>query len=696
MNDRKQSILAVIIAHNEVEYVKLGVQILLGELKAAKSEILVVDNYSDDGLQEWLLQQGQVSYIICDEKMEGYGPILEVVRNQFLGERDLLVLRANYFFTPGSIEYMQTALYSREDIAAVGPIGNRLPGEQKCFPGNTYAEAVDFQSHLKDEIFETAYLDMDVMLLKGSTVKELEIDQMIPQAALRGYMKNVLKHGFCFAIAKQAVCFALGQTDDEPYRVLDPEIYKQEKIHQLLYSFGDITYRGIYLYKYLEPDILVGINNHNKFQNTKRNIGILMWSSDEIEFSTDEEADRTRETIQSLPQKEVLFVSLLARRLFQGEFVHTAMESYISSLDSEKYLDIEYVANLISDSQINIPTKNRYPILSSTIHKIYGIEEVDKREILEFLWMNFIHPIEQTLEIKFEEDVLSHCLYKASYILKTRNAFIQFYKKVIDRVKPKVIIYSHGQDMYLAHLRDVTLELGIPTLEIDHGVGTVGTYHKHLAYADHVLSYSDISADECRILGNDKVLGIGKPGVYDNVTKPEYRYSLIIISFISSLENEIFDYAKNLAKRLDKNKYIVIYKMHSAELWTEDEMQSVEEELGNFRFTAGMLEIKDIINMSDIVVGIRSSGIFDALPYWMVKIVTVRDKVKNYSELKLTDTLQEVVDNGDIIMVEDEEQLYEEVLNYQRGARYRNEINSFWPVDAKERFRALVDNFLTK
>lgn len=695
MSVKNQGVLAVIIAHNEIEYVKLSVQILLNDLKDTGSEILVIDNYSNDGLGEWLMQQAQVSYVISDEKMEGFGQVLEVVRDQFLGDRDLLLSRANYFFTPGSIACMVAALHSREHIAAVGPIGNLLPGEQNCFPGNTYAEAVSFQSKREEEIFETAYLDMDVMLIKGSTVKELEIGYAIPQAVLRGYMKNVLKQGFHFAVAKQAVCFAVRATDDETYRPLDPELYKREKVHQLLYSFGDITYKGVHLYKYLEPDILVGINNHNKLQNTKRNIGILMWNSDDIQLSTDEEAERTRVMIENLPKKDVLFVSLLLRRMYQDECIHTAMETFISSLNEEQYLDIEYVIDLVSDSQQNIPTKNRYPVQKSTIPKLFGTEEVDKQELLEFLWLHFIQPLELTLNIKFEEDILAHCLMKASYLLKERIGYMKFYQKVIEQVEPKVIIYSHGQDMSLTYLRDTALELGIPTLEIDHGVGTVDTYHKHLVYADYLIVYSEIVAAKCRELGNDKVLGIGKPGVYDNITKPEYPYPTIVISFISSLENEIFDYAKNLAKRLDKEKYLIVYKAHSAELWKDEEMQQVEEELGNFKFMSGVLDIRDIVNLSDIVVGIRSSGIFDAMPNSMVKIIAIKDKAQNFSEAKPNEILQEVLNHDEVIMADDEEQLYQEVLNYQRGIRYRNKINSFWPSDAGERFRKLVESYLS-
>ena len=74
----KDGVLAVITAHNEMQYVKLNVQILRGELQGADSEIVVVDNCSDDGLQQWLMTQKNISYIVCDDKLEGYGEILKV------------------------------------------------------------------------------------------------------------------------------------------------------------------------------------------------------------------------------------------------------------------------------------------------------------------------------------------------------------------------------------------------------------------------------------------------------------------------------------------------------------------------------------------------------------------------------------------------------------------------------------------
>lgn len=695
MDKFNQGLLAVVIAHNELEYVKLNTTILLDELKGTASEIVVVDNHSNDGLSEWLSAQNQISYMICDEQMEGYGQILEVVRNQFGSERDILLLRANYFFTPGSIALMSMALHDGGGYAAVGPVCNRFAGEQKAALGDTYAEAIRIQGTLPVQIVKTAYLDLDVMLIRAETIKYLTENVEIPKAVMRGYMRNVLRQGGCFAVAKQAVCFALCGTNDEPYRAFAPEIYRREQLHYLLYSFGDISYKGVYLYKYLEPEILSGINEKNKLQNTKRHGAFVIWNvlqrDDEVDLSTDAQAAQNREIIERLPERDVLFVTLPIRRMHRGAYVHTAMESFISSLDEDLYIDIECVSN--ENGAEDIPTKNRYAVLDTAIPKIYGVQSVDREELFSFIWNSFIHPLEEVLDLTFSDEVQRQCFLKASYILRQREAYMQFYRDVIARVKPKVVIYSHGQDTTLTYLRDATLELGIPTLEIAHGVRTFDTYHKNLVYADHLALYSEVEAALCREMGNDRVLGIGKPGVYDGIPKPQYKSPVIIVTFISSLENEIFSYAENLAGKLDKQKYQVVYKAHNSEVWSDEEKQKITE-TKNIQFLPGRFDIRETAELSDIVVGIRSSGIFDVLPYSTVKIIAVRDKAKNFSEAGPKEILQEAARSGEIIMAEDEQELYQEVLAYKRNVVYRQEKSGFWIADARERFRKLVDSYL--
>ncbi len=692
MDNVNRGLLVVLIAHNELAYVKLNVEILAQELKNTGGEIVVVDNYSDDGLREWLEGQNLVSYMIADEELEGYGKVLAIVNEQFADGRDLLLVRANYFLAPGSIAHMQAVLYDSEDIAAAGPVGNTLPGEQKCFSGNTYEETAAFADRQQAETVRTAYLDMDVMMVKGSTRGSLDVEAPIPQAAMRGYMRRVLRQGLRLAVAKKAVCFAVGSTKDEPYRVLEPDLYRKEKLHHLLYSFGDAEYQGVHLYKYLEPSILIYINDRQKEQ--KNNVFTMPWPSDEVFLSTEEQAEHTRQVLGNLPQKDVLFITLPLRRPYGGKLVHTAIETFISSLDEQKYVDIEWYAAENEDILDAVPTKNMYPLVKSTVPRIYGVPNINREEVLHFVWEHFICPLEQLLEISFEPEIVNGLCLKASYVLKERHSCMQFYRDVIDRVKPKIIIYSHGQDMVLTHLRDLTLEMGIPTLEIAHGILRVNTYHKHLAYADHLAVYSDIVVAKSIEQGNDRVIGIGKPGVYECVNQTENPYPLTVISFISSTEKEIFSYARNLAARLDKQKYLIIYKAHTAEINEDKELEQIAEELGNMQIVGGELDIREVAELSDIVVGIRSSAIFDVLPYPMLKVIAVRDKMENVSEARPNEIIEAVAAAGELVLAEDEEQLYEEVVSYKRGMRYRQDVNTFWPSDAGERFRALVDSYL--
>lgn len=106
-------------------------------------------------------------------------------------------------------------------------------------------------------------------------------------------------------------------------------------------------------------------------------------------------------------------------------------------------------------------------------------------------------------------------------------------------------------------------------------------------------------------------------------------------------------------------------------------------------------DMKNILNTSDIVVGIRSTGILEALVYPMIKVIVVKDKAVFYNPDDFNKVFQEEDRNGEIVLVDDEEQLYREVLSYKRDTVYRSIPNQFWIADAEERFRALINQYIT-
>lgn len=692
--NNKSGILVVIVAHNELKCVQINLKILLNELQNTGSEIAVVDNCSNDGLQEWLVTQQGISYVIADQ-IEGYGKILDMIRHEFGIQKDILIMRANYFFPAGSIWELKGVLDLEEKIAAVGPVSNGMAGEQRCIEADTYKKTQNIQNTLTGkEFIKTAYLDPDIMLIKGRTFEFIDRETDIPRTVMRKYERGVLQQGYSFAVVKSAVCFSACETNDEPYQIFDEQTYRQERIQKLLYYFGDIEYKGVNLYKYLEPEILFAINEQNNSMYNVKRRAVQMWCDDEFEYCTEEQATTVPDLMDRLLQKDILIVTLELRKMYHNQFIHTTMETYMSSLDKEQYLDMEFVLNLDED-YLNIPTQNRYPVLATAIPRIYGIKQPDKQELLNFLFREFINPLEVVLNRRLEAELVRACFFKASYVLQERDGFIKFYNEVIDKVKPRVIIYSHGQDRFLTYLRDTAMKLGIPTIEIAHGVTVSGAYHKQLVYADYLITYSKIVANKNLLAGNDKVFPVGKPGVYKAYNSVSNKNVKIIITFISSLEKEIFNYAKNLAEKLDEQKYCVIYKMHSAEVWDENEIQEIQRELGNFRFAPKNQDIRETVNMSDIVVGIRSSGILDAMVFPMVKVITIKDREEITAPGNIEEILQEVVDCKEIVKVDDEIQLYHEVLSYKRNNKYRNVPNCFWMNNAEIKFRRLIDDYIS-
>ncbi len=108
----------VLIAHNQMELVKQ--QVKIHSLFASENgSIVIVDNYSDDGLGEWLKQQKDLDYIICDEGLETYSVILNTVIQEFVKEEDVLLLSPRYLLLPGCVENLYKELHGNTDVGAV-------------------------------------------------------------------------------------------------------------------------------------------------------------------------------------------------------------------------------------------------------------------------------------------------------------------------------------------------------------------------------------------------------------------------------------------------------------------------------------------------------------------------------------------------------------------------------------------------
>lgn len=115
----KENLLTILIAHNQLELVKRQIKMLLLFSSIDKRNLIIVDNYSDDGLDEWLKQQENLNYIICDEGLEKYSVILNTIIQEFVTKEDILLLSPQYLPLPKCIENLYDTLHENVNAGAV-------------------------------------------------------------------------------------------------------------------------------------------------------------------------------------------------------------------------------------------------------------------------------------------------------------------------------------------------------------------------------------------------------------------------------------------------------------------------------------------------------------------------------------------------------------------------------------------------
>ena len=119
MNQSKDTLCVLIIAHNQFQETLQCIQRII---KADQvHNIVVVDNYSSDGLSEWLVGQNNINYILCDEKEEKYADIVNLVKKEFLQEAHLLVLSPEVEFLEDSLVAMLKCIVKNSQVAAISP-----------------------------------------------------------------------------------------------------------------------------------------------------------------------------------------------------------------------------------------------------------------------------------------------------------------------------------------------------------------------------------------------------------------------------------------------------------------------------------------------------------------------------------------------------------------------------------------------
>lgn len=120
------SLTVIVPVRNQLEHLKVCCDIVLANFRNdyPDGQLIVVDMNSNDGTEAWLSGQSDISYIAIEDevcKSQAYNTALEYANGEMV-----LFINCDAYITDHTISRLERYLYSKDDIAAVGPVFSKI------------------------------------------------------------------------------------------------------------------------------------------------------------------------------------------------------------------------------------------------------------------------------------------------------------------------------------------------------------------------------------------------------------------------------------------------------------------------------------------------------------------------------------------------------------------------------------------
>jgi len=276
-----------------------------------------------------------------------------------------------------------------------------------------------------------------------------------------------------------------------------------------------------------------------------------------------------------------------------------------------------------------IPTKHNNIVYTDYINFIVAIKKRLFKKRLSFenkqKISDLTNNLNETFNMTFEVEELEQLIYNTAISFKFR---VKYYKKILRRIKPKVIIevVSYGLSRYV--INHVSKDLNIPTIELQHG--TMGSYH--IAYnfkekinlstfPDYIFTFGQLWKDNTRLpIKDENIKVVGWPyyenkiNYYNSQEQSSNNTKTILFISQGTIGKPLSKMAVELRKLIDAN-YKIIYKLHPGEYarWKNEYPWLIDSNIKVIDHNNH--DMHYYFAESDIQVGVYSTALFEGIGY---------------------------------------------------------------------------------
>lgn len=221
-NDKKT--LIVIVSYNSKHLMEENIKSIRDVLTPNTYKIVVVDNNSTDGVKEWLSEQSDILFVANNENV-GFGPACNQGVSASIGTEyenaDVFLLNNDTRLVFDALYFLRQALYSAEDIGAVGCLSNYAGNKQQIdIEFDTVEEYVKFGEKnnvpMNNPMLERVRLSGFAMLIRRNVWNEtggfdedfapgyFEDDALSMEILKLGYRLMVVRNSFIYHAGSQS------------------------------------------------------------------------------------------------------------------------------------------------------------------------------------------------------------------------------------------------------------------------------------------------------------------------------------------------------------------------------------------------------------------------------------------------------------------------------------------------------------
>lgn len=443
------------------------------------------------------------------------------------------------------------------------------------------------------------------------------------------------------------------------------------KINELenTYKLFELEFNGIYYWKYARYYIYRILLNkfygiHTPWLEQKNPSDIKKFSHLYQKLS-----DTIFHNINNSTSKDILMFTF-NRRSKKGKY-------YVSAVTDEIALNLD-----LSNCIVEVPYNGGYyrPTPIKEIKYFDAWKGVGRNPELYTpitrgkLRKQILLAFEKEFAITFSLEEKNILLTNINYFLMYRQELMQNYERLIQKVHPRLVLYTTSYIGEWVVLTETLKQLKIPCIEILHGY----VDHNYLPYnylkegmndaqPDYIFVFSQIQKDQVHWgipKENIRVVGYpeGEKRAKELLANPQKRKRKRI-TFISSMVHVIETYINILAENIDSEEYEILFKLHPNEYscWEDiytnlsDKVQIIDSNKEDIHF---------YLANSDIVIGINSTALFEATFYPVDIYILQEDSYQNMDYL---------IRSGNACLIQDDKELLTIILQQKQKNFKQNE-----------------------